>query len=49
MSTLMDDEIKRWTARSKSALVLEIIHREDDGGRGQSKLRSSAFGDREVG
>jgi transposase-like protein len=25
MSTLMDDEIKRWTARRKSALVLEII------------------------
>src|SRR5687768_18551512 len=25
MSTLMDDEIKRWTGRRKSALVLEII------------------------
>jgi transposase-like protein len=25
MSTLMDDEIKRWTARRKAALVLEII------------------------
>ena len=25
MSLLMDDEIKRWTARRKSALVLEII------------------------
>ena len=25
MSTLMDDEIKRWTARRKSALVLEVI------------------------
>jgi transposase-like protein len=25
MSTLMDEEIKRWTARRKSALVLEII------------------------
>jgi transposase-like protein len=25
MGTLMDDEIKRWTARRKSALVLEII------------------------
>ena len=25
MSTLMDDEIKRWTARRKSALALEII------------------------
>ena len=25
MSMLMDDEIKRWTARRKSALVLEII------------------------
>ena len=25
MGTLMDDEIKRWTARRKSALVLEIL------------------------
>jgi len=25
MGTLMDDEIKRWTARRKSAVVLEII------------------------
>ena len=25
MGTLMDDEIKRWTARRKSALVLEIV------------------------
>ena len=25
MSTVMDEEIKRWTARRKSALVLEII------------------------
>jgi len=25
MGTLMDDEIKRWTARRKSALVLETI------------------------
>jgi hypothetical protein len=25
MSMLMEDEIKRWTARRKSALVLEII------------------------
>ena len=25
MSMAMDDEIKRWTARRKSALVLEII------------------------
>jgi transposase-like protein len=25
MSMVMDDEIKRWTARRKSALVLEII------------------------
>ena len=26
MSAVMDEEIKRWTARRKSALVLEIIH-----------------------
>jgi transposase-like protein len=25
MSTLMEDEIKRWTARRKAALVMEII------------------------
>ena len=25
MGTLMDDEVKRWTARRKSALVLEIL------------------------
>ena len=25
MSAVMDEEIKRWTARRKSALVLEII------------------------
>ena len=25
MGTLMEDEIKRWTARRKAALVLEII------------------------
>jgi transposase-like protein len=25
MSTLMEDEIQRWTARRKAALVLEII------------------------
>lgn len=25
MSILMDDEIKRWTARRKNALVLEVI------------------------
>ncbi len=25
MSTLMDEEIKRWTARRKTALVLDII------------------------
>lgn len=25
MSTLMDEEIKRWTAQRKSALVVELI------------------------
>ena len=25
MSTLMDEEIKRWTAKRKTALVLEVI------------------------
>ncbi|WP_460481877.1 hypothetical protein [Comamonas humi] len=27
MSTLMEEEIKRWTAKRKTALVLEIIQR----------------------
>ena len=26
MSTLMEDDIKRWTAKRKTALVLDIIH-----------------------
>lgn len=35
MSKIMEEEFKRWTARRKSALVLEIDHpRQDD--RGQS-------------
>jgi len=42
MSMLMDDEIKRWAARRKSALVLEIIP-GDDGGGGKSGIRSAAF------
>jgi hypothetical protein len=25
MSTVMEDEIKRWTAKRKSALVMEIL------------------------
>jgi len=25
MSTLMEDDIKRWTAKRKAALVIEII------------------------
>jgi hypothetical protein len=33
MSMLMDDEIKRWTAKRKSALVLEIIPGRSCAGR----------------
>lgn len=29
MSTLMEDEIKRWTAKRKTALVLDIIQGAD--------------------
>ena len=32
MSITMDEEIKRWTARRKSALVLEIIQGNHGGG-----------------
>ena len=46
MSIDMDEEIKRWTARRKSALVLDIITREDDRKRVVPSVRSSAFGDR---
>ena len=35
MSTLMDEEIKRWTARRKTALVLDIIQ-----GKCQRRLKT---------
>lgn len=34
MSQVMDEEIKRWTARRKSALVLEIIQGKTTAGNG---------------
>ena len=50
MSTLMDDEIKRWTARRKSALVLEIIQGKTTVAEAsQPSPRSAALGNREVG
>jgi hypothetical protein len=49
MSTLMDDEIKRWTARRKSALVLEIIQGKTTVAEASRSSRSAAFGDREMG
>ncbi|MEN5101534.1 DUF1153 domain-containing protein [Stenotrophomonas sp. TWI809] len=42
MSEVMDEEIKRWTARRSSALVLEII-------RGQSSVGPDPGRDRELG
>ena len=36
MSIEMEDDIKRWTARRKSALVLEIIQGRADRGLGAS-------------
>jgi hypothetical protein len=46
MSIEMDEEIKRWTARRKSALVLDIIQGNDHRERVVPSVRSSAFGDR---
>lgn len=42
MSEVMDEEIKRWTARRSSALVLEII-------RGQSSVGPDPGRDGELG
>lgn len=51
MSVVMEEEIKRWAARRKSALVLEIIQstEQDHGGGGQPTVRYSALRDRELG
>lgn len=38
MSMVMEDEIKRWTAKRKSALVMEILQGEDDSDGGQPFL-----------
>lgn len=48
MSTLMDEEIKRWTAKRKTALVLEIIQGKTSVCRKQAGLRPAAVGDREL-
>jgi hypothetical protein len=48
MSTFMDDEIKRWTARRKSTLVLEIIQGKTKRPR-RAGTTISTFRDREVG
>ncbi len=45
MSEMMEEEIKRWTARRKSALVLEI----DDGSCCKPSIRSDAGRDRKLG
>ena len=42
MSMVMEEEVKRWTAKRKAALVTEIIQGKSDGGRGQPGLRYAA-------
>lgn len=49
MSTSMDEEIKRWTARRKSALVLEIIQGKITVAEASGTHDLPAFRDREVG
>jgi len=48
MSAVMEEEIKRCTARRTSALVLEIIQGEVTVG-GEPAVRPQAVGDRELG
>ena len=43
MSAMMDEEIKRWTARRKSALVLEIIRGETTVAEASRPLPSNAI------
>ncbi len=38
MRKKMDEDIKRWMAKRKSALVMDIIQGKNDGGRSQPKL-----------
>ena len=45
MSVTMDDSIKRWTAKRKTALVIEIIQGKTDGVGGQPVLRPFALRD----
>lgn len=40
MSAVLEEVIKRWTVRRKSALVLEIIQ-QDDGDGGEPAVRSA--------
>jgi hypothetical protein len=49
MNIVMEEEIKRWTARRKSALVLEIIQGKTSVSEGESAVRFAAVGDRELG
>jgi hypothetical protein len=45
MSMEMDEEIRRWTARRKSALILGIIQGWTTVSELYHPVRSSAFGD----
>lgn len=49
MSAVMDEEIKRWTARRKAALVLEIIQGKTTVAEASRSFGLAAIGDRAVG
>ena len=49
MSVVMDEEIKRWTARRKSALVLEIIQGKTTVAEASRAFDSASFRARTAG
>ena len=49
MSMTMDDSIKRWTAKRKTALVIEIIQGKTTVSEGKPVLRPDALRDRGLG
>ncbi|WP_449465782.1 hypothetical protein [Stenotrophomonas humi] len=49
MSEVMEEEIKRWTARRKSALFVGIIQGKVDGGHCPLPVRPDTDRDRELG
>ncbi|VVD60123.1 transposase [Pandoraea communis] len=49
MSKVMEDDIKRWTAKRKSALVLDIIQGKTTVAEASRQYDLSPFGGRAVG